>query len=100
MDALRTAVLARRAEAVRLRREIHRNPGLGFDVEETARLVERTLGRAGVPTRRSAKTGVVALVRGAKPGPTILFRADMDGLPIEEATGLPYRSRRAGAMHA
>ena len=88
------------AHVVALRRAIHRHPELGFEEHETAALIERELDTLGIEHRRLAKTGVVGLVRGAKPGRVAALRADMDALPITERTGLPYASEVDGKMHA
>ena len=91
------------------RRQIHANPELGEREHETARLVSGLLREWGLEVREGiGGTGVVALLRGGKPGPVIAWRADMDALPITERTGLPYASRRTdewqgatvGVMHA
>jgi amidohydrolase len=82
------------------RREIHRHPELGFEERRTAELVERTLAAAGLEPQRVAVTGVVARLPTGRSGPTVALRADMDALPIEERTGLPYASRSPGRMHA
>ena len=86
------------------RREIHQNPGLLYDVEETAKFVADKLRAFGCDEVKTGigRTGVVGVIRGAR-GPssrTIGLRADMDALPIEEETNLPYRSRIPGKMHA
>lgn len=88
------------ARVVELRRAIHRHPELGFEEHETAALIERELDALGVAHRRLAKTGVVGVVRGAKPGRVAGLRADMDALPITERTGLPFASQVDGKMHA
>ena len=85
---------------VELRRAIHRHPELGFEEEQTSALVCRELDALGIPYRRLAKTGVVAVIRGAHPGKTAALRADMDALPITERTGLPFSSEVPGKMHA
>ena len=86
------------------RREIHQNPELLYDVEETARFVADRLRAFGCDEVKTSigRTGVVGVIEGAK-GPSsraIGLRADMDALPIEEETNLPYRSRIPGKMHA
>jgi amidohydrolase len=88
------------SHVVELRRAIHRRPELGFDVDETAALVERELDALGIEHRRLARTGVVGVVRGARAGRVAALRADMDALPITERTGLPYASEIEGKMHA
>jgi amidohydrolase len=90
-------VVARTSE---VRRLIHRNPELGFEEEQTAKLVESELDTIGVEHRRVAKTGVVGIIRGAKRGHVVGLRADMDALPIQEASGEPFSSEVAGKMHA
>ncbi len=85
---------------IELRRAIHRRPELGFEEVETAALVERELSELGIEHRRLAKTGVVGVVRGSRPGRVAALRADMDALPITERTGLPYASEIDGRMHA
>jgi amidohydrolase len=86
------------------RRHIHQNPELLYDVELTARYVADRLSAFGCDEVETSigRTGVVGVIRGAKGGSAraIGLRADMDALPIEEATNLPYRSRIPGKMHA
>jgi amidohydrolase len=87
-------------QIVELRRTIHRNPELGFDVYKTADLVARTLGALGVECQTGVgKTGVVGYI-GDGDGPVIGIRADMDALPIEEANEVDYKSQVDGKMHA
>jgi amidohydrolase len=93
-------VVRTRAEVVSLRRQVHRHPELGFREERTAALIRSRLRAFGVEHRAVCGTGTVALVRGARPGPTILIRADMDALPVQEENRVPYASRVAGLMHA
>ncbi|HXG62540.1 MAG TPA: amidohydrolase [Planctomycetota bacterium] len=93
-------VVRTRAEVVSLRRAVHRHPELGFREERTAALIRSRLRAFGVEHRAVCGTGTVALVRGARPGPTILIRADMDALPVQEENRVPYASRVPGLMHA
>jgi amidohydrolase len=84
-----------------LRHAIHREPEIGLDLPKTQAKVLDALG--GLPlsvTTGERVTSVTAVLRGAKPGPTILLRGDMDALPVKEETGLEYASRIDGAMHA
>jgi amidohydrolase len=77
------------------------NPELGNREVETARLIASRLEPLGFEVRTGvAKTGVVAILRGGQPGPAVAVRADMDALPVQEATGLPYKSLNPGIMHA
>ncbi len=85
---------------VEIRRTLHRCPEPGFKEGHTAALIRGLLKRWGIGHRAMCGTGTVALVRGARPGPTILFRADMDGLPVLEENRVPYVSRHRGMMHA
>jgi amidohydrolase len=87
-------------DVIRWRRQIHEHPELGFAEERTSALVEETLRLAGIATTRVAKTGVVGVLKGAKPGKTIAFRADMDALPLDERSGEPFSSKVPGVMHA
>jgi len=98
---VRAAAEAIRPWLVETRRAIHMEPELGFEERETSRRVAEVLERSGLEVRKGvARTGVVGLLRTGRPGPTLGIRADMDALPIEEANEAPYKSRRAGKMHA
>jgi amidohydrolase len=85
-----------------LRRAIHQHPELAFHESETANRLVAALGELGVhDVRIVANTGVVARVRGRnRAAPVVALRGDIDALPIEEATGLPFASRVPGVMHA
>ncbi|MFH1921511.1 MAG: amidohydrolase [Planctomycetota bacterium] len=93
---------------VRLRRDFHAHPELSNREERTGRIVAERLKEIGVDeiTSGVAHHGVVALIRGRKPGPgtdrrlVVALRADMDALPIQEQTGLPFASQNEGVMHA
>lgn len=81
-------------------RDLHQHPELSHEEHRTAALVADRLGAAGFElTTGVGGTGVVGILRNGA-GPTVLLRADMDGLPVEEKTGLPYSSTEAGVMHA
>ncbi|MGM1061080.1 M20 metallopeptidase family protein [Saccharothrix sp. Mg75] len=86
---------------VALRRQVHRHPEQGLALPATQSAVRHAL--AGLPlevtTGRSCSS-VTAVLRGDRPGPTVLLRGDMDALPLREETGLPYASEVDGAMHA
>ena len=87
-------------ELTAIRRDIHANPELGLEEHRTAEIVARKLEAWGLDVHRGVgKTGVVGVLRNGD-GPAIGLRADMDALPIDEQTNLPYSSRNAGRMHA
>jgi amidohydrolase len=88
-------------DIIKIRRTIHQNPELGYEEYQTSELVARKLESYGIKVARGVGgTGVVGLLAGAKPGKTLLLRADMDALPIQEETGLPFASKVPGKMHA
>ena len=84
------------------RRHLHERPELGFEEHETAAFVAEKLRAFGCDEVHTgfARTGVVAVIRGGSGGRTIGLRADMDALPIEEASGAAWTSRHPGRMHA
>ena len=84
-----------------MRRDFHTHPELGFHEVRTGGIVAKELEALGLEvTKGIGKTGVVALMEGSKPGPTLLIRFDMDALPIVEETGAEYASQNKGVMHA
>ncbi|HEX3837632.1 MAG TPA: M20 family metallopeptidase [Steroidobacteraceae bacterium] len=88
-------------ELVKLRRAIHSEPELGLRTPKTVAKITSAL--AGLPLeyrRGPSSDGIVAVLRGAREGGTVLLRGDMDALPMHEDTGLPFASADAGAMHA
>jgi amidohydrolase len=83
------------------RRDFHRHPELGFEEVRTAGIVAQELNRLGLEvTTGIGRTGVVGLLEGDQPGPTLLLRFDMDALPIAEANATDYASQTPGVMHA
>ncbi len=88
------------SDVVAIRRDIHANPEMGFKETRTAAQIEAKLAAYGVPSVRVAGTGLLATIQGAKPGPCILFRADIDALPVVELNEVPYASKTSGVMHA
>src|SRR5262252_454694 len=89
------------SDVVRLRRAIHSNPELGLHLPHTQATVLQALEGLGLSIRTGERlTSVVATLEGARPGPSILLRADMDALPVREETGLDFASRVDGVMHA
>jgi len=87
-------------EIIELRRDFHRHPELGLEEHRTSEKVAAYLKNCGLEICRMNKTGVVGLLRSDQPGPTLLLRADMDALPIQEENDVPYKSVNAGVMHA
>jgi amidohydrolase len=96
-------------ELLEWRRHLHAHPELSNREVETAKYIAERLRSFGLEPRTGiARTGVVALIRGAKPGPVVALRADMDGLPVREETSLPFASKatgeyegqKVGVMHA
>jgi amidohydrolase len=83
------------------RRAFHEEPELAYEEWKTRdKIVEALRGLEITPTVYDDFTGVVATIGADRPGPVVALRADMDGLPVEEATGLSFRSKTAGKMHA
>ncbi len=88
-------------DLVEVRRRLHRRPEIGLDLPATQASVVAELERMGLAPRvgRSVSS-VTAVIEGAQPGPTLVLRGDMDGLPLQEDTGLDFSSEVPGAMHA
>ncbi len=84
------------------RHQIHSQPEVGFQEFKTTKFVEEELKRAGITLRSlNTGTGVLGVLKGERgPGPVVVLRADMDALPMQEETGLPYASQNPGVMHA
>ncbi|MEI8110914.1 MAG: amidohydrolase [Chitinophagia bacterium] len=95
-------------QLIEMRRYFHQNPELSNREFKTAEKIEAYLKEFGIPTRRLAKTGVVGILKGGKPGAVVGLRADIDALPVTERNDLPYRSKATaeyngqsvGVMHA
>jgi amidohydrolase len=88
-------------ELIDLRRDFHKHPELGFEEFRTAKIVADYLRDCGLEVKENvAKTGVVGLLKGEKPGKTLMLRADMDALPIQEQNDVDYKSEHDGVMHA
>src|SRR5439155_3188039 len=91
-----------RSALISTRRDLHQHPELGFEETRTGALVADRLRALGYAvTTQVGRTGVVGLLDGGGgSGRCVMLRADMDALPVEEATDVPYRSRQHGKMHA
>jgi amidohydrolase len=101
VTGIRNAAAAISADLTELRRSIHAEPEIGLDLPKTQRKVLDAL--SGLPLEISTGTNlssVTAVLRGGKPGKTVLLRGDMDALPVTERTGVSYASTIDGAMHA
>jgi amidohydrolase len=98
---VREAAAALTSRLVELRRDIHQHPELAFEEVRTSGIVAAELERLGIEHRTGVgRTGVLGFIKGGRPGPTLAIRADMDALPINEETGLPFASQTDGKMHA
>lgn len=103
MDPSRVIALSEKYydQVVELRHFFHRHPELAFNEFMTADRIAGVLTDLGIEVQSGiAETGVVGLIRGGRPGRTVLLRADMDALPIQEAAPVDYRSEIPGRMHA
>jgi amidohydrolase len=88
-------------ELIAIRRQIHRNPELGFREKATSQLICEKLKDLGIKFRKGVgNTGVIGVIAGRRGGKTIGLRADMDAVPVQEETGLSYASKNPGIMHA
>ena len=88
-------------EILQVRRRLHRRPEIGLNLPATQAVVLEELTRMGLAPRVGrAISSVTAIIEGERPGPTLVLRGDMDGLPLQEDTGLDFSSEVPGAMHA
>ena len=96
------AAAALQPKLVEIRRDLHMHPELSNREERTGRVVAEQLRNIGFTDIRTgiARTGVVAVLQGARPGPVVAVRADIDALPITETIDVPYKSRNQGVKHA
>ena len=86
---------------IKTRRDLHRIPEVGYTEKKTSAYVADYLNREGLEVQTGvAQFGVVGLLNTGRPGPTLLIRADMDALPLQEETGLEFASTHDGVMHA
>ncbi|MCY4475887.1 MAG: amidohydrolase [Chloroflexi bacterium] len=100
VDRISSLVSARGDDIVATRRYLHARPETGFQENETAAYIGNRLRKTGLEVREGiGTTGIIARLRGGKPGRTLAIRADIDGLPINELTGLEFASTN-GSMHA
>ncbi len=83
-----------------IRHQIHEHPEIGYEEVETSKLIKKELDQLGIPYVSMCGTGVVGLIQGKYPGKTVLLRADMDALEVEEEADVPFKSKIKGKMHA
>lgn len=101
LDQLFTKLDELYGEIVDIRRHLHEYPELSFEEVETAEYIALFHEKLGHEVRRNVGgNGVLAYLKGDKPGPTIALRADFDALPIQEQTDVPFKSKNDGVMHA
>ena len=99
-ESISSLVAERADDIIKTRRQFHAIPELGFEENETSKAIADRLITAGLEVETGiGKTGLVGVLKGAKPGRTLMIRADIDGLPITELTGLDFASTN-GHMHA
>lgn len=88
-------------EIIKTRRELHRHPELSYNEDRTSEFVARRLRKLGIEVRtKVGGTGVLGTLRGGKVGLVVALRADMDALPVQETSDVPFRSEVDGVMHA
>ncbi len=98
---IRVDIQALQPDLVEWRRQLHQRPELGFREQITATFIAQKLQEWGIEHQTGiAQTGIVAVIKGNRPGPVLGIRADMDALPIQEENDVPYRSQHDGVMHA
>lgn len=93
-------IAALQEELIALRRDFHRHPEIGKSEFRTAQIIEDYLTALGMEVRRCLETGVIGVLKGGKPGKTLMLRSDIDALPVQEMTALPFCSEVPGMMHA
>lgn len=97
---IKERILEAEPEMINLRRDFHTHPELGYEEYRTSDKVFSYLKKYGLKVEKMCGTGVVAILEGNQPGKTVLLRADMDALPVNEETNAEYESQYAGKMHA
>jgi amidohydrolase len=101
MHRLNHLINTKLSEIINIRHQLHQIPELKFEEIKTSSLIMETLSSYGIPYQSGiAKTGVIGIIDSGKPGKTVALRADMDALPIQEITPLPYQSKYENKMHA
>lgn len=95
-------IMAWADELTDIRHEIHKTPEIGFNTENTARRIAENLKKwnADVVDTETVKNGVICVINGNRPGPTVAFRADIDALPMDDCSTNPWKSQNDGRAHA
>src|SRR5437867_2549840 len=101
-DVVRETVQEIAPDYARIRHHLHQNPELSGEERETSAFVAQELGKLGLDVVQTGVGGhgIIAELKGSGDGPCFALRADMDALPIQEESELPYKSCRPGVMHA
>jgi amidohydrolase len=100
-DQIKKIASLKAAELNDIRKHIHRNPELSFEEYNTSAFIKNLLSKSGIPyTENWVKTGIIARIKGARPGRIIALRAELDALPIQELSSHDYVSQIGGKMHA
>ena len=101
MSDIRSCINEQKDYIIQIRRDLHQIPETAYTEKKTATYIEQRLRAMDLQVETGIAThGIVAMLESGRPGPTILFRADMDALPLTESTGLPFSSTHEGVMHA
>ncbi|MBC1477262.1 amidohydrolase [Listeria welshimeri] len=100
-NTIKQTILNKEEEMIAFRRDLHMHPELQWQEFRTTNQVAKELDKLGIPYRRTNPTGLIADLKGGKPGKTVALRADMDALPVQELNqDLSYKSTENGKMHA
>ena len=100
-DKIRQLIHRHQDELISIRRHLHQHPELSFQEFKTSAYLSDLLTKWGIPHEKVADTGIIAEIRGKNPDKRlIVLRGDIDALPIQESTGLPFASENEGVMHA
>jgi amidohydrolase len=100
MTQIKKRIQSLEDELRQVRRDFHQNPELGCEEHRTAERISQYLADSEIEVNRITETGIVGLIQGKETGRTLMLRADIDALPVEEMTSLPYKSKNPGKMHA
>lgn len=96
---IKKRILELEDEMISMRRDFHAHPELGFKEERTSDIIYNYLKKLGLEVKKIAKTGVVAILKGKKPGKTVMLRSDIDAIPVQEKNDLPFKSKNKGVSH-